>query len=159
MLILKGTHFSFPSFFRSARTVNWVYELSINSSYDLKSEDQLDWNKLIGVKQNYLDPMKNSVMLAWRWNVEKQVNELAWYWHTDYERHWSEVIAEVKLKEKFTLIMKTTNREVIFNLVTKNKSSQKILSYSNSIWYLINSWFGGNRTASQTINISFNKVI
>jgi len=50
-------------------------------TYNHSDEDKMDWNKLVGFKVNLLRPMRNSVMIAWRYNKDKDKIQLGLYWH------------------------------------------------------------------------------
>jgi hypothetical protein len=57
IIIHKGFNSSLPPLFRAGVDVDWYYEISLNSEYYLVGEDQYDWNKLIGIKERYLQPL------------------------------------------------------------------------------------------------------
>ena len=47
-----------------------------NCAYDLKDNDQDDWNKLFGVAFGVKGIHQNSIRFGWRWNIQKQRIEL-----------------------------------------------------------------------------------
>lgn len=60
------------------------------SKYDLKSNDQLDWNKVIGrggLKYKN-GKRKDEQFLVWRYNLDKGVFEYTNYWRVDYDMAW-----------------------------------------------------------------------
>ena len=57
-------------------TVERNVEFCSNCEYDLKNEDQYDWNKLFGVCFGLTGIHKNSIRFGWRWNIEKGAVEI-----------------------------------------------------------------------------------
>ncbi len=173
-IILKGFHFSFLPIIKRVERLSYEVTFDKSAMYDLGSFDQFDWNKLIGVKANYFSPRKNSLMVGWRWNITKQCIQL-----TDY-RHDSEGTAlyndngilDIPLKdiskpfkieiyegfieeEKHGAVIGICLRIIANN--SKTKVERKFFDLptllKSSKWWVINSWFGGNRRAPQTIKI------
>ena len=53
-----------------------------STKYDLRSNDQLDWNKLFGIAF-FPGKHKTSYRFGWRYNIETQMMELGAYSYID----------------------------------------------------------------------------
>lgn len=85
--IYKGTHFAIPNSFGFFITqVTGTGTFTARSSYDLKDEDQFDWNKFTGIAFTPLEPDRNSVMVGWRYNLRSQEFEIAPFYNVDKQR-------------------------------------------------------------------------
>lgn len=157
--ILKNTHFSLPPVFRTGKNFTWSYEISIEDIYNLGTIDQYDWNKLIGIKQEYFKPKENSVMVGWRYNVETNKNEVCFYSHTNGNREFTEPVFSIDLKDKFIVTFVVEGNYVGCYITYGNLTASKVFKYeANKRWYLISSWFGGNCKAPNTIYINKTKL-
>ena len=183
--VKKGRHFSLPfTVDRALRsdTYSWIVQLDKSMRYDLKDKtEQKDWNKLLGLKDKYFRSMFNTVMLAWRYNIERDKVELGPYVHNKGKRllpneiftfktnknyhnggslsvdSWDKILVELKYsKESYTMSLYSLNG---------NKENQEIASWvfpfqktTTKPWY-INHWFGGTLKAPSTIKMYILKVL
>ena len=72
--IKKGNHFCWPRVLKSRNRVNavlWKVLFDKNCNYDLANSDQEDWNKVLGIYFNLLNPRDNTVMVGWRYRIPK----------------------------------------------------------------------------------------
>lgn len=161
LLILKGLHNSIPPIFRtsSSECFMWEYQFTLDSTYDLKSEDQKDWNKLIGLKTNYFKPMENSVMVGFRYNVEEKVYELNLYTHENNLREMSDPVLKVLPGEKFTVGF---NRSSIGTVGVVIRVGDRVYITFHPLphkrVFLINTWFGGNNPSPVNFLLSIKKL-
>jgi len=140
-MIIAGTHTEIPPYFRCGGNIDWLYEMSIDTPYNIGVE-QLDWNKLIGVKKSFFSPMEHSLMIGWRLDLKQNVNELSFYKHDNGKRIIGEVLCTVALKERFKVGFKQVGKRVKCTLYVRNLVFEDYLD--GNFWYLINTWFGGN---------------
>lgn len=103
------------------------------NKHKLGETDQLDWNKLFGIKKRFFRPRQNSFMKAWRWNLDKECIEITDYVHVDGETFFGDEIIELQLHEYIEL-------EVF-----------------GKGWLILN-WFGGQRKAPHRIEIEMIKL-
>ena len=157
IFILPKLHFSLPFRFRTGKNINWKYEITINKSYNHNSEDQQDFNKLIGIKSSYFNPKLNSIMIGYRWDITNQYNELVFYWHDNGGREWSKVIGVCKPKEKIIVSFQTINNQKV-SIEINNIITYMNFQIKGKRWYLINTWFGGNKTSNQLQTFNITKI-
>ena len=84
--IKKGNHFvNFGDRIFNLRNkpqkVAWNYVFQENCDYDLKDNDQKDWNKLTGLYFNLFNTRAETVMVGWRYNTKTDLIELNAYYH------------------------------------------------------------------------------
>lgn len=157
--ILKGFHFclGFPRIVRGS-TVRRTLRFTESCKYNLKTEDQYDWNKLIGVSLGLIGPRGhrnpvhwNSVRFGWRYNVQSDAFEISAYCYRNGIRLDTPVIATFFSNQSFSA-------EVISDDIAKRvhlRVNGKVLySYEvpdgakvgMSSWgWLLKPYFGGNR--------------
>ena len=153
--IYKGTHFAIPN-----STGLFVKEtvgtgtFTTNSAYDLKDEDQFDWNKFTGITFTPLEPDRNAAMVGWRYNLSTQEFEIAPYYNVDKARirpNDNEVI-KVPVGETFQF-------DVDYAGITISYEDQHVYKpyppgLTADVWTAarINGWFGGNEVAPRTVS-------
>lgn len=132
-VIPKGRHtkWKFPK--RVKGNLCYRFKFDESARYNHKDHDQKDWNKLIGVKRKFFKPMYDSVMLAWRYDIEKDVIQLTDYYHIKGQRIIDTDIKEVKINEWFDV---------------------KITNPFKKGWLILN-WFGGQKKAPHKISIEY----
>ena len=165
-VIFKGFHFSWPPYIERVEELN--YEITFNESciYDHGDIDQWDWNKLIGVKKNFFSPRKNSFMVGWRWNKEKDRLELTNYSHDEngevfFNDKGIFYISRSELKDPVVISLEILNYKWV-RLVMQSKNHKSddlfqrgIKSYKG---WLIRNWYGGTKAAPHKITINYNKI-
>ena len=155
-VILKGFNNSIPPIFRYGKNINWLYEIGIDSEYDLGNEDQDDWNKLIGVKRNYFNALEHSCMIGWSWDKEKKLNRLNFYKHIEGSVEKGLTLTHVLKGEKIRVGFIQENKRCKVVLLVRNEYYETYIN-GNS-WYLINTWFGGNRSAPNNFYTTTNRL-
>ena len=111
----------------------WV-RFNESAIYNHGDSDQLDWNKLIGIKKRFFKPMQDSTMIAWRYNVKTGRVEITSYKHENGVRYISDDIDTVDIGEWF-----------LVSIVNPYKKG-----------WLIKNWFGGQKRTKQKLKIEFN---
>lgn len=142
----KGRHRSRP--FRVKRLSRWTatYVFDASCAYNIGAE-QKDWNKLCGIKRRFFRPMRDSVMVAWRWN---DGIELIPYVHVAGGRDFYFDPVKVYPGEPVT---------VSIDLNTGVTIGGKFYSLPQT-WvkgWFINAWFGGTCPAPHRMSIKETK--
>ena len=139
---------------------NAVYHYAIVTKFRVNSRapeiydlDQWDWNKLIGIKKNFFQPRKNSVMVGWRYNPVNDCVEFVPYWHDenggahfDYEPL---CIPSNELDEPLRIIFRKSYVD-IDNAHRGKGWGLPDNAYIGTGW-MINPWFGGQQKAQKKI--------
>lgn len=154
--ILKGTHFAIPnSFGYFTKRVSGTGTFTTDTAYDLKDEDQYDWNKFTGIAFTPLEPDRNSVMVGWRYNLASKEFEIAPFYNVDKKRilpnEQTEVIS-VPAGETFDYFVDYTGVRISYGGQTVYKPFPEGLK--PNVWTAsrVSGWFGGNETAPRTIS-------
>lgn len=160
--ISQGQHFCFPRIFKSRNKperVSWLIRFDQNCNYDLKDNDQKDWNKLCGLFFNLFNPRENTVMIGWRWNLKTEKMELCAYYHVDGSREFTKSLLEVSLEETFTVEILVDYNAKEYAVILQRSSDgrrvedRKAFRHDNETCWEVNTYFGGNRTAPQDVTI------
>ena len=154
--IYKGTHFAIPnSFGFFIKQVSGTGTFTPNTVYDLKDEDQYDWNKFTGIAFTPLQPDRNSVMVGWRYNLNTKEFEIAPFYNVDKKRilpnELTEVIS-VPADETFTYFVDYTGVTISYGGKTVFKPYPEGLT--PNVWTAarVSGWFGGNEVAPRTVS-------
>lgn len=141
----KGCHWFLPvipRFYWKRKNFNWVVNFDGSCKYDIQ-EEQLDWNKLVGVS-NYLNPRKDSLRFVWRYNISNENFEIGVYVEKNKVFN-SFTICSVKENEKLELsLLFNSNGSTI---VSANGISKIIDFKLNDFSIRTNPYFGGNMPA------------
>lgn len=188
VLHLRGTHFNLFSWLRFRKDqVSFKVKFNENSRYTINSEDQGDYNKVIGLNPRFMrSSLLDSAMVAWRYLPAEDKIELNLYWHDSSTRseanpngmHWNsfghdepflvpiglEVLGNISMERKQNDFVAWLEAHFpdgkvrrIF-MFTEHKSLPK-----SWICRVINAWFGGNRTPNKNVCydlkiLKFNKL-
>ncbi len=154
--VYKGTHFAIPnSFGYFTKKVSGTGTFTADTVYDLKDEDQYDWNKFTGIAFTPLEPDRNSVMVGWRYNLTSQEFEIAPFYNVDKKRilpdEQTEVIS-VPAGETFDYFVDYTGVRISYAGKTVYKPYPEGLT--PNVWTAarVSGWFGGNEVAPRTIS-------
>lgn len=154
--IYKGTHFAIPnSFGFFIKQVSGTGTFTPNTVYDLKDEDQFDWNKFTGIAFTPLEPDRNSAMVGWRYNLRTAEFEIAPFYNVDKKRilpnELTEVIS-VPADETFDYFVDYTGVTISYGGKTVFKPYPEGLT--PSVWTAarVSGWFGGNEVAPRTVS-------
>lgn len=153
-IILKGFHNSIPPKFRYSKQVDWVYEVSIDSHSPIEGENQLDWNKLIGVKKEYFSPMSDSLMIAWR-DIQSG-KEISFYKHINNKVERNSPLFVAQTGEKLLIKFKQVGSFIHCFLIYKDFVYTDKVEFNGG--YLINTWFGGQSTSPINYCFTVNRV-
>ncbi len=128
--------------------------------YDLEDVDQADWNKLIGISFNPLKPDQHAIMIAWRYNTITNKVEVGPYFNVNSSRETPERIKSGLLEIHPTIPIKFEldyNKIKFWNVITGQYIIHQVpTSLKTRFWtsFLVQPWFGGNRTAPHNISIN-----
>ncbi|MGB0925526.1 MAG: hypothetical protein ACPGTS_02355 [Minisyncoccia bacterium] len=153
----KGKHRSKPRQFKiwwKPKTLKVEFTFHESCRYDHGNDDQFDWNKLTGITFS-IDPLQETVMLAWRYNVEKGMIELAAYYHVKGDRRFSDVLATVRIGETASATISVDYKRKQYTVETtvdfESNLSYRSFSHNRKLARRIQPWFGGNKPAPQTM--------
>jgi hypothetical protein len=153
---LKGTHLSIPSdIFFNIKTVKtptaqrYGFAFNEGNKYVIEGVDQLDFNKLLGLKGKILDPKFDTVMVGWRYRPDLDVFEVIPYFHLgSAEHHFDESkIVQLKAGEVCYATIVIQGRNVNLILQSENGSQSmdcRVFSGTYKKFGRVASWFGGN---------------
>ncbi len=160
MIVLKGTQMTLPPYFRCGKDIDWIYEFELpENGYDVgDATEQEDWLKLTGVKPKFFDPMYDSKMIGFRWNLENKEYEFCFYWHDkDKTKYFTGV--QATSKSKITIKIKVHKNFISLTIGdTPIYSNTKQFLYSGELLYLINTFWGGTLNMQKTLTWSMKKV-
>ncbi len=161
--IKRGDHAALPSTFKPfVRSVQGHFSLGLMSVYNLNTDDQFDWNKMIGLAFNPLQPDKNSLLIVWRWNVQHQVFEVGPFFNRNFERLTPEKLSGFPILE--CEVGDIIQFSVDYKSITlQNRNSYKSVSCNNPnvkttylSSYIAQPWFGGNMVAPVNVEFELN---
>lgn len=153
--IYKGTHFVIPN-----QWALWVREdsgaasFTADSTYDLRDEDQYDWNKLAGITFTPWRPDRNSMMVVWRYNLKADVFEVGPFFNVDFRYVFPtpEEIITVPAGETFAFHTDYDGVTVIYGDRTVYKARPQELTPNFWTSARVTGWFGGNEVAPRTVS-------
>lgn len=138
------------------------FKFTNSCKYNLKTKDQMDWNKLYGVSFGIFGIHKNSARFTWRYNLTTEKIEIGAYWYSHgYRNHYK--ICDIEINDivnfKLTFLHDSITFTVLDDLVPIGKY---VLYFDENILkkqkYECGIYFGGNRRAPQTITIKEYKI-
>jgi hypothetical protein len=137
------------------------YLFDLAAAYDLKSNDQLDWNKLTGISFYLLSSTKNSAMIGWRYNTESNRFEFCAYCHVSGKRIFTPPLFSVKPGWSFTAEIEVADGGVYFAFTDDMKSTNHFQKFEKQpkMRRLISAWFGGNNPAPKKITFTQNLTV
>jgi hypothetical protein len=158
--IYKGTHFVIPN-----RWALWVTKdsggatFTADSAYDLKDEDQLDWNKLAGITFTPCRPDRNSSMVVWRYNLQNGTYEVGPFFNVDFRYVFptADEIITVPADQAFSYSVDYDGISVTYGDRTVSKSTPADLKPNFWTSARVTGWFGGSEVAPRTISYYQNR--
>ncbi len=153
--IYQGTHFVIPN-----RWALWVTKDSgdatfiADSAYDLKDEDQYDWNKLAGITFTPWRPDRNSSMVVWRYNLQNGTFEVGPFFNVDFRYVFptKDEIITVPVDQTFSYVVDYDGISVSYGDRTVHKATPQDLTPNFWTSARVTGWFGGNEVAPRTIS-------
>ena len=153
--IYQGTHFVIPN-----RWALWVTKdsgdatLIADSAYDLKDEDQYDWNKLAGITFTPWRPDRNSSMVVWRYNLQNGTFEVGPFFNVDFRYVFptKDEIITVPVDQTFSYEVDYEGVSVSYGDRTVYKATPQDLTPNFWTSARVTGWFGGNEVAPRTIS-------
>jgi len=171
--ILKGLHHSVPRNLpipKSKKTLTWDVQLLGDMAYEFPDwqtagdgSDQWDWSKLLGVSWNWLNPDKAAAMIGWCYDPETKLIHLTPYFNRDGKRIYGEEVYKFPLwsKIRIKLNLDESSKTCYFTFQNIEAGSDPKLTISKTYfipykknYYLINFYFGGNRTAPKCVAVN-----
>jgi hypothetical protein len=161
-IILKGTHRAFPPIVKKLEEGPHAWEIDLRDFwYEMTGPDTQDWSKIWGVSESFWDRHENSIMLAARFNQSNGKVEFCTYRHVDgkvvkYDEpdqivsvpaHGAIVNVELNIRQGTLYAYFHVGREIM---------TPPLVRFDN--YWLIDPWFGGNRTAPRTIKLNVKKL-
>ena len=165
--VKKGRHFSSPRVYklrRDPQVIRWEIRFLDNCNYIIReadgevSVDQKDWNKLCGVffKVLSFNTRKESVMMGWRYNIERDEIELAPYYHINAGRDMFRPMMTVKREEIFRLELSIDREKMVYRWVMEkdgfSRQHEMPFTHTSFTCGFINFYFGGNQPAPQEVS-------
>jgi hypothetical protein len=149
-LIKKGKHysgFSLPSISFGEKTISKVLSFSESCRYDLKSEDQLDVNKLFGI--GYLPSHHQfSCRFGWRYDLTNEKMEILAYWYDSGKRYFEHLCWLEIGQRRAVFTIKATKEKHYLSVETDGNAFTKTLDFGiKMIGYELKPFFGGNQAA------------
>jgi hypothetical protein len=153
--IYKGTHFVIPN-----RWALWVTKESgdatftADSAYDLKDEDQYDWNKLGGITFTPWRPDRNSSMVVWRYNLQNGMYEIGPFFNVDFAYVFpdDDQIITVPADQMFSYTVDYNGISVSYGDITVHKATPGDLKPNFWTSARVTGWFGGSEVAPRTVS-------
>jgi len=153
--IYKGTHFVIPN-----RWALWVTKetgdatFTADSAYDLKDEDQYDWNKLAGITFTPWRPDRNSSMVVWRYNLQNGMYEIGPFFNVDFNYVFptDDQVITVPADQMFSYTVDYNGISVSYGGRTVYKDTPADLKPNFWTSARVTGWFGGSEVAPRTVS-------
>jgi hypothetical protein len=153
--IYQGTSFVIPN-----RWAVWVTTdsggatFTADSTYDLKDEDQFDWNKLAGITYTPWRPDRNSAMVVWRYNLQSGAFEIGPFFNVDFRYVFptEDEVITVPVDETFRYFVDYDGITVSYGDRTVYKATPEDLTPNFWTSARVTGWFGGSEVAPRTIS-------
>jgi len=153
--IYRGTHFVIPN-----RWAVWVTKdsgeatFTADSAYDLKDEDQLDWNKLAGITYTPWRPDRNSAMVVWRYNLNSGAFEIGPFFNVDFRYVFptTDEVITLPVNETFSYYVDYDGITVSYGDRTVYKATPEGLTPNFWTSARVTGWFGGSEVAPRTLS-------
>jgi hypothetical protein len=158
MLIKKGKHngWSVPRVFLQTAGVRVRVRFTESCRYDLGTDDQYDWNKLVGFSQGMHH--ENSARFCWRYSKASGLIELAAYRYADGTRL-AKQIAEVEIGRWVTCELRNGQTSYGFDIPELGVSQCFLKGKGCRAWgYGLDLYFGGNMPAPHDVTVDFKRL-
>ncbi len=152
--VLRGTNLGLPPLtVPLVRRVTGTATFTADSTYDLKSVDQFDWNKLTGI--GFSIPANiNSIQVGWRYNLATGLFEVSPVFNVDDTRVLpspAEIIS-VPVGQRFSF-------DVDYGGITLSYGDERVFKPTpvdlKTSWFSFRTWtwFGGTSPAPRTLSL------
>lgn len=155
--IVKDRHYSTPPTpklllpVRTYLTRRFMFENSCR--YDLRSEDQLDINKLWGIGY-FPSHHRNSVRFGWRYDLPSEKMEIFAYWYMSGVRGWESMgLVDLCQEYDYTILAQNDAHTLLLQQGATTFRKVSIPLKRRFVGYELRPYFGGNRTAPHTMEI------
>lgn len=158
--ILKNWHYSIPprlGVWRNRSRFSWHVKFTDSCRYDLRTEDQLDINKLVGIGYLPGGHHKNSARFGWQYDIDKGQIELLAYCYYNGIRSIRK-LCYCEIGKAYTINLLITSTAYLFNVTIRGDDvplgeTSVLKTHSHKLQYLLNPYFGGNLVAPHCIKI------
>lgn len=152
----EGNHYSTPlatRFMLNGANLTGEAYFTQFSIYNLEDEDQLDWNKLVGLKLDYNPVPNHSAMVAWRYNDKTKYFEVSPYFNNNGLILPTQKIV-LKPYEVFQWSVQLNGDEARVSVKYKTQEITKYQKLKKQKLYTsVSPWFGGNRAAPHEVSL------
>jgi hypothetical protein len=162
-IIIKGMHSGLgdlPVLFLWKKESKRFVTFTESSRYDLKGENQLDWNKLFGVALGG-HHHQNSIRYGWRYSPSKGKVEVSAYWYTNGVRNYV-YLCDVEIGGTYCMTIKIL-RTGYMMLINNADTGEYIYSISikrplgPTYGYNLRLYFGGDEVAPHTMRVKIRR--
>jgi hypothetical protein len=150
--------------------LRWRVRLGADARYVLRDKngkidvDQFDWLKLHGITFTPLRTMRNTAMIGWRYNVEKDSFDLNAYFHQNGERFFNDVCIRVGTNEVFETEIKLdyAAKNITVSVITPRgrlteTRPYRVKRFPNRVFF-IHPFFGGTTKAPHKISLYSERI-
>ena len=163
--VYKGHHWSFPFTIHRVGGNGHTFYVKAEDpqmwSYVLNGEDQKDWNKLVGLKKNFFQPKKNSIMVGWRFDPHTQEVQFTPYWHDSKGNayYWDDnkcasIDYNIFLESNPVVIIHINKVSISVSILDSLNTYHSVIPHEANVSYknwLITHWFGGTSPSPKKI--------
>ncbi len=162
----KNRHRSSPYCLKVGKITERSYRYYFDEAakYDLKGEDQFDWNKLFGISFHIFTSHRNSVMIGWRYNIDRDHFEFNSYCHIDGSVRRSSTLFVLETSGAIDLKIRIEGESVFLTFSNPDRPSHGILTHRvdfpgklNRRRRNIEAWFGGNKKPGK--KVCFTRIV
>ena len=138
-------------------------------------EDQEDWRKACGVSFNRLDNHELCAMVAYNYDVEEKLFNIAPYFHFNYSKSWiggggnykdkddkslglsKNCLLKVKLNEEIFISLKIKNNILTYTFIIGDEKSIFYFDFKTKMLsWEIQPWFGGTNSYEENTSFELN---
>lgn len=160
--IPKGKHRArpfWPWLWWSKKNFAWVVKFEENCRYDLRTNDQFDTNKLVGV--GYLPGHhKESARFGWRFWTDRGEIELTAYCYLNGQRMIRHIgFCEINKWYRIELFISRWSYHFTLDTIDGNSIGHTEVKHTNTrkLQYRLGPYFGGNARAPRDMHIKIEK--
>lgn len=149
---LKNMHWFLPiipKIYWNKKIYKWTVLFDESCKYKLPNNDQLDWNKLVGVSTSF-NPRKNSIRFGWRYNPTTSTLEVASYCEQN-KIFKTQYMGDIKpnIPIELTIIL-----QPYCSILKVNDVSHTVPNIiTNTITIKTNPYFGGNQKSPKFMSL------
>jgi len=156
--IKQGEHFTVDhsEFMQKDRKIDssLMFEFVFNASmsYQFKTVDSLDYNKLLGVSTSQIIADQNAIKIGWRWNKYESCFDVAVVYDFQGGRKFYE-LGQYNIGDTATFLFNFSKNKV--NVMCENGETEIYFCKPFEYHFITNFYFGGNCTAPHSMNFKY----